>query len=47
MNDVMVQMMDGPMMAVMMGGAGVLLLLVLAVLGLSVVALVKYLRGPA
>lgn len=48
MNDVMVQMMGGPTMAVMMGGAGVLLLLlVLAVLGLSVAALVKYLRGPA
>jgi len=30
-----------------MGGAGLLLLLVLAVLGLSVAALVKYLRGPA
>jgi len=47
MSDVMVQMMGDPTMAVMMGGAGVLLLLVLAVLGLSVAALVKYLRGPA
>ena len=38
--------MNGPMMGVMMGGAGLLLLLVLAVLILSLVALVKYLRAP-
>jgi hypothetical protein len=40
-------MMDGPMMGIMMLGGGLVLLLVLAVLILSVVALVKYLRGPA
>lgn len=41
----MVQMMGGPMTTVMMGGAGLLLALVLAVLGLSVAALAKYLWG--
>ena len=38
--------MNGPMMGLMMGGAGLLLLLFVAVLVLSLVALVKYLRGP-
>lgn len=42
----MMGMMDGPMMGLMMAGAGLVLLLVLAVLVLSLVALVKYLRGP-
>lgn len=39
-------MMDSPMMGLMMAGSGVVLLLVIAVLVLSVLALVKYLRGP-
>lgn len=39
-------MMNGPMMGLMMLGGGLVLLLVLAVLVLSLVALVKYLRGP-
>ena len=39
-------MMNGPMMGMMMLGGGLVLLLVLAVLVLSLVALVKYLRGP-
>lgn len=34
------------MMGLMMAGGGLVLLLVLAVLVLSLVALVKYLRGP-
>ena len=38
-------MMAGPMMGVMMFGGGLLLLLVAAVLVLSLVALVKYLRS--
>ncbi|MBB5723465.1 MULTISPECIES: hypothetical protein [Rhodobacterales] len=38
-------MMNGPMMGVMMFGGGLLLLLVAAVLVLSLVALVKYLRS--
>lgn len=38
--------MNGPMMGLMMGGAGILLLLLVAVLILSLAALVKYLRGP-
>ncbi|QEW29866.1 MULTISPECIES: hypothetical protein [Roseovarius] len=38
-------MMTGPMMGVMMFGGGLLLLLVAAVLVLSLVALVKYLRS--
>ncbi|WP_269746879.1 hypothetical protein [Oceanibaculum pacificum] len=42
----MMGMMDGPMMGLMMAGGGLVLLLVLAVLVLSLVALVKYLRGP-
>ncbi|WP_276326087.1 hypothetical protein [Palleronia marisminoris] len=37
-------MMNGPMMGLMMLGGGLLLLLVLAVLVLSLVALVKYVR---
>ena len=37
--------MTGPMMGVMMFGGGLLLLLVAAVLVLSLVALVKYLRS--
>ena len=39
-------MMNGPMMGAMMIGGGLVLLLVVAVLVLSLVALVKYLRGP-
>ncbi|KKL47390.1 hypothetical protein LCGC14_2336010 [marine sediment metagenome] len=39
--------MNGPMMAAMMGIGGVLVLLGIAVLVLSVLALVKYLRRPA
>ncbi|MET4702074.1 hypothetical protein ABIE65_005125 [Constrictibacter sp. MBR-5] len=42
----MMGMMDGPMMGLMMAGGGLVLLLVLAVLVLSLVALVKYLRRP-
>ena len=38
-------MMNGPMMGAMMIGGGLVLLLVVAVLVLSLVALVKYLRG--
>jgi len=38
-------MMNGPMTVVMMTGMGLVLLLVLAVLLLSLVALVKFLRG--
>jgi len=44
MNDCM-DMMNGPMMGVMMLGGGLLLLLVVAVLLLGVVALLKYLRS--
>ena len=40
-------MKNGPMMAAMMGIGGVLVLLGIAVLVLSVLALVKYLRRPA
>jgi len=43
--DGIMSMMNGPMMVFMMGGMGLFLLLVLAVLVLSLVALVKYLRG--
>ena len=39
-------MKDGPMMGLMMAGSGLVLLLVIAVLVLSALALVKYLRGP-
>ena len=42
----MMGMMNGPMMGLMMLGGGLVLLLVLAVLVLSLVALVKYVRGP-
>ena len=42
----MMGMMNGPMMGLMMAGGGLTLLLVLAVLVLSLVALVKYVRGP-
>ena len=38
-------MMNGPMMGLMMAVGGLVLLLVLAVLVLSVMALAKYLRG--
>ncbi len=41
----MMSMMNRPMMGLMMGGAGLLLLLFVAVLILSLVALVKYLRA--
>ena len=40
----MMGMMDGPMMGLMMAGGGAVLLLVVAVLVLSLVALVKYVR---
>ena len=39
-------MMNGPLMGAMMIGGGLVLLLVLAVLVLSVVALLKFVRGP-
>ena len=39
-------MMNGPLMGAMMISGGLLLLLVVAVLVLSLVALVKYLRVP-
>ncbi|MBW3097741.1 hypothetical protein [Pseudohoeflea coraliihabitans] len=45
MNDCMMGMMNGPMMGAMMIGGGLVLLLVVTVLVLSLVALVKYLRG--
>ena len=38
-------MMGGPMMGVMMFGGGLVLLLLVVVLVLSLVALVKYIRG--
>jgi hypothetical protein len=41
----MMGMMNGPMMGLMMLGGGLVLLLILAVLVLSLVALVKYVRG--
>lgn len=43
----MMDMMSGPMMAAMMGLGGLLLVLLIAVLVLSVLALVKFLRRPA
>ncbi len=43
----MMGMMNGPMMGLMMLGGGLVLLLVLAVLVLSLVALVKYIRGAS
>ena len=42
----MMGMMNGPMMGLMMAGGGLVLLLVLAVLILSLVALTKYVRRP-
>ena len=42
----MMGMMNGPMMGLMMLGGGLVLLLVMAVLILSLVALTKYVRGP-
>lgn len=42
----MADMMSGPMAGAMMAGGGILLLLVIAVLGLSLLALVKYLKRP-
>ncbi len=42
----MMSMMDGQVMGLTMGGVGILLLVVVAVLILSLVALVKYLRAP-
>lgn len=46
MSECMGGMTGGPMMAVTMGGAGLLLLLLVAVLILALVALVKNLRSP-
>lgn len=43
----MTDMMNGPMVGMMMAGCGVVLLLVGAVLVLSVMALIKYLKAPA
>ena len=40
----MIDMMNGPMISAMMGVSGLLLLLVIAVLVLSVLALIKFLR---
>lgn len=45
MSECMMGMMDGPMVGLMMAGGGLVLLPVLAVLVLSLAALVKYLRG--
>ena len=42
----MMGMMNGPMMGLMMLGGGLVLLLILAVLILSLVALTKYVRRP-
>lgn len=46
MGDCMYQMIGAPMIGMMVGGGFVLLLLI-AALGLSVAALIKYLRGAA
>lgn len=43
----MTNMMNGPMTGMMMAGCGIAMLLVGAVLILSVMALIKYLRRPA
>jgi hypothetical protein len=43
----MTDMMNGPMSGMMMAGCGVVMLLMGAVLVLSVIALIKYLRRPA
>ncbi|WP_281250662.1 hypothetical protein [Loktanella atrilutea] len=40
-------MMNGPMTGMLMAGCGIAILLVGAVLVLSVMALIKYLRRPA
>ena len=40
-------MMNSPMAAMMMLGCGLFALLILAILVLSIAALLKYLRGPA
>lgn len=45
MGDCLGQMMGGPMMGMMLGG-GLVLLLLIAALGLSVAALITYLRQP-
>ncbi len=42
----MVEMMNGPMMGMMMIGGGLFLFLILAVLVLSMLALIKFLRRP-
>lgn len=46
MDNCMGQMMGGPMMSMMLSG-GLVLLLLIAVLGLSLVALIKYLQRLA
>lgn len=46
MGDCMDQMIGGPMIGMLVGG-GLAFLLLIAVLGLSVAALIKYLRGLA
>ncbi|SHF89558.1 hypothetical protein SAMN05444339_1203 [Loktanella atrilutea] len=43
----MTDMMNGPMTGMLMAGCGIAILLVGAVLVLSVMALIKYLRRPA
>jgi len=43
----MAEMMNGPMMGMMMIGGGLFLLLILAVLVLSLLALIKFLRRSA
>lgn len=43
----MTDMMNGQMTGMMMAGCGVVMLMVGAVLVLSVLALIKYLRAPA
>lgn len=43
----MISMMNSPLLGVMMLGGGLVALLVPAVLILGLVALIKYLRGPA
>lgn len=43
----MTDIMNGPMTGMMMAGCGIAMLLVGAVLILSVMALIKYLRRPA
>ena len=43
----MTDMMNSPMTGVMMAGCGIFMLLLGAVLVLSVIALIKYLRQPS